>query len=151
VGAGVVLTHRQDTQYDFLRGTRAMAIRDASVTTSAGVIRGKTTYFSFEGDWEDVLRRAKAEMPNAIERDTVVGGQRAKILTVPREENGRLRLFFPPEKEITILPQRLVLTEGGQLMSQPSDRRWASIKISEYRQPQLLDTAVDWVRDRLSI
>lgn len=128
-----------------------MAVRDGSVTTSGGVIRGSTTYFSFEGDWEKVCALAKLEMPTAIERETYIGGQRAKILTVPRYENGRMRLFFPPIREITILPQKLVLSEGGQLMSQGLPAGWASVKISEYREPHILDNAVDWVRDQINI
>jgi hypothetical protein len=150
-GAGYVLTHNHNTEFKFLRGAKAIAVRDGSVETSGGTIRGTTTYFSFEGDWDKVYALAKAEMPNAFERDTIIGGQPAKILTIPRVEDGRLRLFFPPVREITILPQRLVLTEGGQLMSQRSDKGFASVKISEYRQPHMLDNAVDWVRDRLNI
>ncbi|MEZ0325432.1 MAG: hypothetical protein ACAH95_05965 [Fimbriimonas sp.] len=151
VSAGYVLTHGRNTEFKFLRGAKAIAVRDASVETSGGTIRGTTTYFSFEGDWDKVYALAKAEMPDAFERDTIVGGQHAKVLTIPRVENGRLRLFFPPVREITILPERLVLTEGGQLMTQESDKHFASVKISEYRQPHVLDTAVDWLRDQLNI
>jgi hypothetical protein len=149
--AGYVLTRSHQQEFKFLRGVRAMAVRDGSVTTSGGVIRGTTTYFSFEGDWEQVCALAKQEMPTAIERETYIAGQRAKVLTVPRYENGRMRLFFPPVREITILPQKLVLSEGGQLMSQNVGGHWASVKISEYRQPHMLDSAVDWVRDQINI
>ena len=127
-------------------------VRDGSAITSNGVIRGTTTYFSFKGDWQSVYARAKAEMPNAIERETILGGTPARILTVPRVEGGHVRVFFPPVREITILPQRLVLTEGGQLMNgDESHDVWASIKISEYHQPHILDSAVDWVRDHIDI
>ncbi len=151
VSAGYVMTHNHNEEFTFLRGAKPMAVRDASVATSGGTIQGTTTYFSFEGDWDKVYALARAEMPDAFERETVIGGQRAKVLTIPRVENGRLRLFFPPVREIIILPQRLVLTEGGELMTQESERHFASVKISEYRQPHVLDTAVDWVRDRLNI
>ena len=127
-----------------------MAIQDASVQGSSGTISGTSTYFSFRGNWQSVFEQALAEMPNAIVRDTFVGGTPAKVLTIPRIEGGRTRVFFPPVREITILPDRLVLTEGGSVVSRKADN-WASVKVSEYHQPHLLDAAVGWVKDHLSI
>jgi hypothetical protein len=150
--AGVWLTRPHRFQPAFLAGATTIAVRDASVVTSGGIIRGTTTYFSFEGNWEDVFRRARAEMPHAIVRDATISGSKAKILTQPRIEGGRTHLFFPPEREITIFPQRLVLNEGGQLIQgDPHDKRWASVKVSEYREPHMLDSAVDWLKDQLNI
>jgi hypothetical protein len=150
--AGLFLTRGHAQEYDFLKGTKPIAVRDGSVVTSSGVVRGNVTYYSFEGDWQRIYELAKAEMPDAIERDTTIGGAPAKVLTIPRMENGRKRVFFPPVREVTILPQRLVLSEGGQLMAQEQPgRAWASIKISEYHQPHILESAVDWFRDHIDI
>jgi hypothetical protein len=149
---GLLLFPHGSQEYDFLRGTKPIAVRNASVVTSGGVIHGTTTYFSFEGDWKSVYDRARREMPDAIVRDATVGGAPAKVLTVPRFEAGRMRVFFPPVREITILPQHLVLTEGGQMMAEEDvTRRWASVKISEYHEPHVLESAVNWVRDHIDI
>ncbi len=149
--AGSVLTRRHDHEFAFLVGAKPIAVRDGSVLTSNGVIKGITTYFSFEGDWQTVYRKAVAEMPGVIERETLVGGVPARVLTVPRMEDGRMRVFFPPVREITIMPQRLVLTEGGQLFSKEEEKNWAAVKISEYRQPHIFEDAVGWVREKLDI
>jgi hypothetical protein len=151
VVAGLVLSRQHEPVYAFLDGATPTAIRDGSVVTSSGVIRGSTTYYSFQGDWLSVYQRARLEMPNAIERTGTVDGKTARILTEPRFEDGHMRVFFPPVKEVAILPQKLVLSEGGQLMAQEDSRPWASVKISEYHQPYLLESAVDWVRDHIDI
>lgn len=137
-------------EFEFLKGTHPIAIQDASVRSSSGLIEGTSTYFSFRGDWKSIYGRALAEMPNAIVRDTFVGDTPAKVLTIPRIEDGRTRVFFPPVREITILPDKLVLTEGGSVVSRKTPN-WASVKVSEYRQPHLLDAAVGWVRDHLNM
>ncbi|CAN5531546.1 hypothetical protein BH11ARM1_BH11ARM1_12600 [soil metagenome] len=150
--AGFLLTRRHNEQFAFLDGARPLSVQDGSVTTSGGTIHGTTTFYSFQRDWHEVLAKAKAEMPDAIERQTMVGGAAATTLTIPRYEDGRMRLFFPPVREVTILPQRLVLTEGGQIMSKANDKDlWASVKVSEYHQPHILESAVDWFRDHIDI
>jgi hypothetical protein len=147
---GLVLRRPSTPELAFLKEAKAIAVQDASVETSGGLISGTSTFFSFHGDWESVYRQALEEMPNAIVRDTYIGDTPAKVLTIPRVENGRTRVFFPPVREITILPDKLVLTEGGSVVSRRANN-YASVKVSEYRAPHLLDTAVDWVRDHLSI
>lgn len=144
------LTRHPEPQFAFLKNARAIAVQDGSVRTSNGTIFGTTTYFSFRGDWRQIYQMAQVEMPSAIVRDTMIGSTPARVLTVPRIEDGRTRLFFPPAREVTITPDRLLLTESGQVASRPADH-WASIKVSEYRQPHVIEDAVNWVRDHFSI
>jgi hypothetical protein len=152
VAAAIVVSRRHEDQPEFLDGVLPLAVAEAKIENMSSETHGSTTYYSFEGDWEEVYRRAKAEMPDAIERETRVGGTVAKVLTVPRIEGGRRKMFFPPEREILIFAHKLVVGEGGHVQVRIEEgESWASVQVSTYRQPHFLDDAVDWVRDRLRI
>ena len=115
-------------------------------------IRATVSYYSLQADWKQVVTWAKNEMPGAIEHETTLVGVKAKVLIVPRIENGRKQLFYPPEMEITVMPRRLILNSKRRVVAMADlGGGWTGIQMREYRQPKPLDGLAEWVHKYLKV
>lgn len=145
---GCLLVWLQAPRPQFLNGVSPLLQREEKNSAGADTI----SYFTLGGDWLKTFDRARRELPSAIEHDTTVAGLQAKVLTVPRVENGRSQLFFPPQEEITFVPRKLALNEQGQVVAVTESRRsWTGIEMREYRKPRALDGLVEWFRRGLKV
>jgi hypothetical protein len=64
-------------------------------------------------------------------------------------ESGRAKLFETPMREITVVRGYFVQGKSGAEVAEASDGSWTGVRVVEYRQPQMLDIATDWITDRL--
>ncbi len=136
------------SQPEFLGKSKPIVQRDEG---SSGV-RDTVSYYSMQRDWLQVLDQAKKELPTAFEHDTTVSGFKAKVLTVPRMEGGRLQMFYPPEKEITFMPRRLALNNSGKVIAIPEhERAWTGIQMRVFRRVKPFESIVEWVHKNLKV
>ncbi len=141
--AGCLVMSVSQNRPAFLADSTQVAQKQEKGTSSVD----RVSYYSVQSDWKTVLNRARKELPNYFESDTLISGLRAKVLTVPRIENGRIQLFYPPAQEITFMPRRFSVNHDGHVVAILKEgQSWTGIQVRIYRQPQPFDGLVEWVR-----
>lgn len=117
---------------------------------TASKLAGLSTTESFLNvpmNWEDAVEKVKKELPSAIERSDENG----PYFVVPQMQNGRIRLSEFPEQSITVRPGRLVRAGARMMVRADSGDSWAHVQIQDFRQPSALESAFNWIGDRLGI
>jgi hypothetical protein len=110
-------------------------------------ISATQTFVNVPLNWEDAVARIKKEIPTAIERRDGDG----PYFVVPQMRNGRVLLTEFPEQSITVRPGRVMRVGARMMVKADSGTEWAHIQIEDYRQPSALESAFNWLGDRLGI
>jgi hypothetical protein len=105
------------------------------------------TFLNVPMNWEDAVAKVKKEIPSAIERSDENG----PYFVVPQTQNGRVRLAEFPEQSITVRPGRLLRVGARMMVRADSGDSWAHVQIQDFRQPSALESAFNWIGDRLGI
>ena len=117
-----------------------------SVAKLAG-LTATETFINVPNNWETVVAKVKREIPIAIERRDEDG----PYLVVPQTRHGRVMISEFPEQSITVRPGRLTRVGARMMVRADSGTDWAHVQIQDFRQPSALESAFNWLGDRLGI
>lgn len=97
----------------------------------------------------NALRQIEEELPQAIRRND--GNEGTISFAVPQFENGRMQIDEYPEQLIKIRPGR-VIKKGSKLMvMNDTAKHWSHVEIADYRGPSALDSAFNWIGEKIGI
>ncbi len=105
------------------------------------------TFMNVPMNWEDVVEKVRKELPTAIERE----GSSGPYFVVPQIRNGRVLLSEFPEQAITIRPGKLSRAGARMMVRLDTGDNWAHIQVQDFRQPSALESAFNWLEDRIGI
>jgi hypothetical protein len=123
-----------------------MVYSGASATKIAG-LQSTETYANVFMPWQKAFDQVLSDIPTALERN----GSRGPYLIVPQTKNGRVLLSEFPEQAISIKPGKLARVDGKLVVLKGTGASWAHVQIQDYRQPSVLESAFNWLGDRLGI
>jgi len=147
VVGGFVLSHNSEPNYPFVHGLSPVQISEIR----SGSTRGTVRIYNLQENWRSVLAEAATESPLAVLQEGAFKGVPAKTIVIPREENGRAKLFETPEREITVIRGKFVLGESGVALAREAEGEWAGVRVIEFRRPHLFDAAAEWVQQTLKV
>lgn len=147
VVAGVLLFHSSEPHYSFVHGATPLQISEVKSGASVGTVR----IYNLRDDWRSVVAEVMGQSPLSVLKEGEFKGLPANTVVIPREEGGRAKLFETPEREITVIRGRFVLGESGAAIAMADDGNWAGIRVIEFRQPDLFDSATQWLHDSLKV
>lgn len=105
------------------------------------------TFMNVPMNWEDAVEKVRKELPTAIEREDSNG----PYFVVPQVHNGRVRLSEFPEQSITIRPGKLSRVGARMMVRFDTGDTWAHVQVQDFRQPSALESAFNWIGDRIGI
>lgn len=105
------------------------------------------TFMNVSMNWEEAVEKVRKELPTAIEREDSSG----PYFVVPQMRNGRVLLSEFPEQSITIRPGKLSRAGARMMVRLDTGDTWAHIQVQDYRQPSALESAFNWIEDRIGI
>lgn len=147
IAGGFVLSQSSEPHYLFVHGSNPIQISEIR----SGATRGTVRIYNLQKDWHSVLAEAIEGSPLAVLQEGAFKGVPAKTIVIPREENGRAKLFETPEREITVIKGKFVLGESGAALAREAPGEWAGVRVIEFRRPQIYDAAAEWLQKTLKV
>jgi len=98
--------------------------------------------------WTDAVRHIEGELPQAIRRQDSEG---SISYVVPQFENGRMQIDEYPEQLIKVRPGRVVNNGSKLVVMNDSVKNWSHIEIEDFRGPSALESAFNWLGNRMGI
>lgn len=123
-----------------------MVYSGKTVAKLAG-LKATETFLNVPMNWENAVLNLKKEIPSAIERND--GSE--PYFVVPQMKDGRVRLSEFPQQSITVRPGRLVRAGARMMVQIDTGSNWSHVQIQDFRQPSALESAFNWLGDRLGI
>lgn len=105
------------------------------------------TFMNVPMNWEEAVAKIRKELPTAIEREDANG----PYFVVPQVHNGRVRLSEFPEQSITIRPGKLSRVGARMMVRFDTGDNWAHVQVQDFRQPSALESAFNWIGDKIGI
>ncbi len=105
------------------------------------------TFVNVPMNWEDVVAKVQKEIPTAIFRKDEDG----PYFVIPQMQSGRVLVSEFPEQSITVRPGKLTRVGARMMVRADSGSDWAHVLIQDFRQPSPLESAFNWLGDRLGI
>jgi len=106
------------------------------------------TFMNVPVSADEALTQVRKELPNAIQRDERDEGP---YFLVPQMKDGRILLSEFPEQKIAIRPGKLVRVGARMMVLVGTGEKWSHIQIQDYRQPSALESAFNWLGDKIGI
>jgi|GEM_PF-5386667 len=147
-GAWLVATPR--VRYEFIgRADELGKPQERSIQFGGTTARATAHRYAVSRKPQEVLERLREEAPYYILRQGDHEGMHTWTVTIPRRENGRAVLSWPPDRQVTVVGGQPKGNAEGGFPTLPDGT--TRVTVLEYRRPQLLDGVVEWVRRRISI
>lgn len=147
IAGGVALSRNSEPHYAFVHDAVPIQISEIKSGSSRGTIR----IYNLQADWRSVVAEAASDSPLAVLQEGAFKGIPAKTIVIPREEDGRAKLFETPEREITVIRGKFLLGESGVALARDVEGEWAGVRVIEFRRPHLFDAAAEWVQQTLKV
>jgi hypothetical protein len=139
LGAGLafVMTGREVPAHGFLRGGTKFALVGAGTRlTGTETYRSTRAGYLLPQSVEETRAAIAKELPHAIEQGQK-GGFQGRLLVVPRVEDGRVKLTFPPDETILLAPA--------------PDGKGTMVEVLAYRRPSPFEGLLTRLRRTLRI
>lgn len=120
-------------------------------THTQGAYRGLNateTFMNVAVSADEALAQVRKELPIAIQREESDEGP---YFLIPQVKGGRILLSEFPEQKIAIRPGKLVRVGARMMVLVGTGDKWSHIQIQDYRQPSALESAFNWLGDKIGI
>jgi hypothetical protein len=150
--AGFVFGRTSHAPFTFLEGAELVAIQKDKNGARRSDTRTTTYYYTLPGSPADVYKHARAELPVALESRRGLDSPEVLQLVVPRTEEGRISLLFPPDKILYVSPGKLSVDASGRpVRSRAAEAEWTTVEVLDFRSPSTFEQIAQWLRRTIQI
>ncbi len=126
---------------------KGQVVYTGKAETKLAGLTATETFLNIPMNWEDAVQKVQREMPSAILREDGNG----PYFVIPQTQNGRVLLSEFPQQSITVRPGKVMRVGARMMVGMDSGDTWAHVQIQDFRQPSALESAFNWLGDKIGI